>query len=547
MKHFASLLALATTAFATVLLKDFNTNEALNVAFGKLEASQGKVPSEYRELWEEMARDYPEDTLNALQNMMTGSKPKAHKKRDDSEWDYVIEGKDIQMMVQEEGKKMLDGNFDNKRLRIKKPVDLGVDDVKQYSGYLDVDDDKHFFFWFFESRNDPANDPVLLWLNGGPGCSSLLGLFMELGPSMLNKKLEPVYNKFGWNANASTIFLDQPVNVGYSYSSSGVTSTAAAAEDVYAFLSLFFAKFPQYAKQDFHIAGESYGGHYVPKFAAEIMKHKNRNINLKSVAIGNGLTDGLTQYEYYGPMACGEGGYPAVLDQGTCDSMAGSVPRCTGLIKSCYNSGSTWVCVPASIYCNNVMIGPYQRTGKNVYDIREDCKGSSGLCYDEIEWIGSYLNQDKVRSAVGAEVTSYDSCNMDINRNFLMNGDWMLPFHTYITELLEAGVPVLIYAGDADYICNWLGNKAWTERLEWKGQKDYAGLKMSDYTIEGKKYGEFKEAGNFTFLRLFQGGHMIPYDQPLASLSMINRWLAGYSVADKESKDAVEEGSRRDL
>jgi cathepsin A (carboxypeptidase C) len=249
------------------------------------------------------------------------------------------------------------------------------------------------------------------------------------------------------------------------------------------------------------------------------MKHKNRNVNLKSIAIGNGLTDGLTQYEYYAPMACGEGGYPAVLDQGQCQSMVNSTPRCTGLIKSCYESGSSWVCVPASIYCNNVMIGPYQRTGKNVYDIREDCKGNS-LCYDEIEWIGQYLNQDKVRNALGAEVTSYDSCNMDINRNFLMNGDWMLPFHTYVADLLHAGVPVLVYAGDADYICNWLGNKAWTE-----------------------KYGEFKEAGNFTFLRLFQGGHMIPYDQPLASLGMINRWLAGYSVADKKT----ESGSRADL
>lgn len=113
------------------------------------------------------------------------------------------------------------------------------------------------FLGFFESRNDPANDPVILWLNGGPGCSSLLGLFMELGPSWINKDLKPDYNKYSWNANASTIFLDQPVNVGYSYSSESVSSTEAAGEDVYAFLTLFFAKFPQYAKQDFHIAGES--------------------------------------------------------------------------------------------------------------------------------------------------------------------------------------------------------------------------------------------------------------------------------------------------
>lgn len=288
-----------------------------------------------------------------------------------------------------------------------------------------------------------------------------------------------------------------------------------------------------------------YAGHYVPRFAHEIMKHKDRNINLKSVAIGNGLTDGLVQYDYYQPMACGKGGYPAVLSESECRSMASAQPRCNGLIKSCYSSGSTWVCVPASIYCNNAMIGPYQRTGKNVYDIRQDCKGNS-LCYDEIEWIGNYLNKKSVIEAVGAETSGYDSCNMDINRSFLMNGDWMLPFQNYIIELLEADIPVLVYAGDADYICNWLGNQAWTEALEWSGKDKYAPLPMSDYIVNGKKAGEYKAVEKLTFLRLFQGGHMVPYDQPEASLAMINRWVSSFSVGGDEKKKE-ESNTREDL
>lgn len=381
---------------------------------------------------------------------------------------------------------------------------------------------------FFESRNDPKNDPVILWLNGGPGCSSLTGLFLELGPSSIDKKLRVINNEFSWNQNASVIFLDQPVNVGYSYSGSSVSNTVAAGKDVYALLTLFFHQFPEYAHQDFHIAGESYAGHYIPVFASEILSHKNRNINLKSVLIGNGLTDGYTQYEHYRPMACGEGGYPAVLDETECQSMDNALPRCQSLIKNCYDSGSVWSCVPASIYCNNAFIGPYQRTGQNVYDIRGKCEDSSNLCYSALGWISEYLNKREVMDTLGAEVSSYDSCNFDINRNFLFQGDWMQPFHRLVPKILEE-IPVLIYAGDADFICNWLGNKAWTEALDWPGKKAFNKATLDSLTIPGNKdeYGKVKSSGNFTFMRIYQAGHMVPMDQPENSLDFLNRWVAG--------------------
>jgi cathepsin A (carboxypeptidase C) len=382
---------------------------------------------------------------------------------------------------------------------------------------------------FFESRNDPENDPVVLWLNGGPGCSSLTGLFLELGPARINQHQNLDPNPYSWNSNASVIFLDQPVNVGFSYSGSSVSTTTAAGKDVYALLTLFFKQFPEYAKQDFHIAGESYAGHYIPVFAHEIMSHKKTNINLKSVLIGNGLTDGLTQYAYYKPMACGEGGWPAVVDSSDCQSMENALPRCQSLISSCYDSGSVWSCVPAAIYCNNALIGPYQRTGQNVYDIRGKCEDTSNLCYKELGYITKWLNQRSVMKALGVEVDSYDSCNFDINRNFLFQGDWMQPFHRLVPSLLEK-MPVLIYAGDADYICNWLGNQAWAEALEWPGHKKFAAAKMEDLKIDaspdGRKIGEVKSHGNFTFMRIHAAGHMVPLDQPESSLEFFNRWLA---------------------
>ncbi|KIX07606.1 uncharacterized protein Z518_02259 [Rhinocladiella mackenziei CBS 650.93] len=484
-------------------------------------------------IWDEVAALYPEDMSRAS----FFSTPKKHTRRPDHEWDHIVRGADIQKVwiqnADGEQERRLDGKLDTYDLRVQSvdPSSLGVDPhVKQYSGYLDDNEnDKHLFYWFFESRNDPKNDPVVLWLNGGPGCSSLTGLFLELGPSRINEKLELVYNPYSWNDNASVIFLDQPVNVGYSYSSSSVSNTVAAGKDVYALLTLFFEQFPEYASQDFHIAGESYAGHYIPVFASEIMSHKKTNINLKSVLIGNGLTDGLTQYGYYRPMACGEGGWPAVLDPQSCQAMDNALPRCLSLIQSCYDSESVWSCVPASIYCNNAMLAPYQRTGQNVYDVRSKCKDSSNLCYPELGYISKWLNDKSVIEALGAEVDSYDSCNFDINRNFLFQGDWMQPFHRLVPGLIEK-MPVLIYAGDADFICNWLGNKAWTEALEYPDHEGFAAAEMKDLHLDGsknrRKIGEVKTHGNFTFMKIHAGGHMVPLDQPEASLEFFNRWLA---------------------
>lgn len=351
---------------------------------------------------------------------------------------------------------------------------------------------------------------MVLWLNGGPGCSSLTGLFFELGPSSITDEVKVKYNPSAWNSNASVIFLDQPVNVGYSYSSNAVSDTNAAGKDVYALLTLFFQQFPQYAEQPFSIAGESYAGHYIPVFTSEILSHKNRNINLKSVLIGNGLTDPYSQYPYYRPMACGEGGYDAVLSESQCQSMDNALPRCQSMISSCYESKGFFSCVPASIYCNNQILGTYQQSGRNPYDVRIDCEGGS-LCYPGLSNIDSYLNKKDVMEALGVEtVDTYDSCNFDINRNFLFNGDWMQPFHLLVPGILEQ-IPVLIYAGDADFICNWLGNEAWSNELEWPGHKDFKSTKLSPLKADGKEYGKVKSSGNFTFMQIYGAGHMVSF------------------------------------
>lgn len=500
----------ATLAAASVqqpLQADANTQGwAFDAALDFFGVSGLEVSSSVRALWDELELTVPDVVKTAFRK----SEPASATRKTD--WDFHVTSDRVKG-----------------ELRIKKPKELGIDSVKQYSGYLDADDgDKHFFFWMFESRNDPKTDPVVLWLNGGPGCSSLTSLFIELGPSLIDNDTKPVYNNHSWNSNATVIFLDQPVNTGFSYSDKPVVSTRAASQDVYAFLTLFFQQFPEYSHLPFHIAGESYGGHFVPATATEILSHDDRNFNLTSVLIGNGHTDTRIQAASFEPMACGQGGYKPVLAPEQCTKLQNDYPTCRRLCDFCYARPSALSCIPAELYCLAHMKRPYYETGRNPYDIRENCtNGSLSLCYEEYNWVTKYLNQDKVKDAIGAEVDEFVSCSSDVGNQFLLSGDLAKPFHFHVANLLENGVPVLIYAGDKDYICNWLGNQAWVHDLDWSGNDSFNGILMHHWTIDDTPAGQAKNYGPLTFLRVFDAGHSVPYNQPGRALAMLNTWLSG--------------------
>ncbi|KAK9438526.1 carboxypeptidase Y precursor [Metarhizium brunneum] len=449
-------------------------------------------------------------------------------RRPDSFWDHIVKGAEIQDASTKPGAhKRLDGELANYQLRVRQadPVALGVDKVKQLSGYLDdEEEDKHLFYWFFESRNDPAKDPVVLWLNGGPGCSSFFGLFQELGPATIpNEDLVPVDNPYSWNSNASVIFIDQPVNVGYSYGTKITGSSQAAAKDIYAMLTLFFHQFPEYAERDFFVTGESYAGHYIPAIGAELLSHNNSNINLKGLAIGNGLTDPYIQYLYYRPTACGQGGYPAVLSKSDCQAMKNAEPECQRQIGVCYNDPSARVCRQATNYCNNFVLGIYQSgTNNSVYDI------TSPIGTGKTSYASQFLSSAKTKQALGVEASrAYEECDSGVYNDFVNNGDWMTPAHRVVPGILEK-IPVLIYAGDIDYICNWLGNEAWTLALEWPGRSALNAAKSKElHAKSGKNYGNVRAAQGLSLMQIYKAGHEVPQYEGEGSLDFLNRFMGG--------------------
>jgi len=203
---------------------------------------------------------------------------------------------------------------------------------------------------------------------GGPGASSATGLLFELGPCQVAAEDGSVIrNKYSWNTHSNILFLDQPVNVGWSYSDDGskVSRSNVAGEDVYAFFQLFFGRFPEYARAKFHMAGESYGGTYVPN-AAAVFHKKNKElevnpvpgmikINLASVILANGWTNPLEQYSSIPDWIC-EGPY-ALFEPNSreCVDLRRSVPRCSKVVELCYKSDTRVTCAPAEVYCSHAL------------------------------------------------------------------------------------------------------------------------------------------------------------------------------------------------
>ncbi|KAF8443143.1 Alpha/Beta hydrolase protein [Boletus edulis BED1] len=445
--------------------------------------------------------------------------------------------------------------FPNHSVRIKK-TDFCDKTVNSYTGYIDIEA-RHLFFYFFESRNDPATDDVIFWTNGGPGCSSSLGLFMELGPCRALTANGTTFHPESWNTNANIFFVDQPVGVGFSYADYGeaVSTTEEAAKDIAAFVAIFFENFSQFKDRAFHMAGESYGvsvqimfsgkrynmsfqGRYIPVFAAEVYDQNVRlveagmtPINLQSVMIGNGIVDFFTLIPSYIDMQCTAASLFPTTSISTCVRMKQALPRCQKwLLESCINQYDALSCGASSDFCDNEISGPYLNSGMNPYDMSKKCEGDSGgLCYSVMKYVTNYLDLPATRTLLGVDpsVTSnFSSCNDAVFNAFTNAQDGLHETYTHISGLLERGVRALIYVGTYDWICNWIGNERWTLKMPWTGQEAFVSQSLREWEIDGQAVGKTRSANGLTFATIDGAGHMVPYDKPKEALVLVQKWLA---------------------
>jgi len=430
--------------------------------------------------------------------------------------------------------------------------------VVSWTGYIDTIDGKSLWFQAFESRSNPDKDPLLLWTNGGPGCSSAVGLFQELGPCAvpLRNGVMPsgppingtVFNPHAWNSQSSIIFIDQPVGVGFSYT----YDADQGAVDVYAFLRIFFSAFPKFAGNDFVMTAESYGGRYIPRYAAEVVDRNaaivqkaarkgeevdnSKLINLKSVAIGNGLTSRSEQTTAAFDMLCTRkgGAKTPQLPIGTCKRMEVWKKRCDEILPIvCRDNYSYDDCKLHLEACTEEMEGPYSATGRNPYNIDDDCKAGldPNLCYDVFGDITAYLDRSDVRELIGAasvkQIGNFSMCDWDVNSGFEAVGDEYVDNVGFVSGLLERGIKVLIFVGVLDLACNWVGSWRWLTKMNWSGQEAFLSAKKYDWLVDGEVAGETQSAEGLTWATIKGAGHMVPYDKPVQSKHLLYRWLAG--------------------
>ncbi|XP_071709904.1 serine carboxypeptidase-like [Rutidosis leptorrhynchoides] len=403
---------------------------------------------------------------------------------------------------------------------------VSVEELGHHAGYYQIQHSNaaQMFYFYFESRNN-EHDPVVIWLSGGPGCSSELALFYENGPFKIGDNLTLVWNEYGWDRASNILFIDQPTGTGFSYTSDKSDirhDEQGVSDDLYDFLQAFFAEHPELVDNDFYVTGESYAGHYIPAVAARIHQGNKAkegiHINLKGFAIGNGLTDPAIQYNSYIDYALDAG----IIKESQSKSIKLIVPLCEAAIKLCGTDG-TVSCMAAYLVCNGIFSSIISKAGNiNYYDIRKECIGS--LCYDFSD-METLLNKNSVRQALGVGDIEFVSCSTTVYQAMLM--DWMRNLEVGIPGLLEDGIKMLVYAGEYDLICNWLGNSRWVHAMEWSGKEQFKSSSEVRFAVSGSDAGLLKSYGPLSFLKVHNAGHMVPMDQPEAALEMLKRWTEG--------------------
>ncbi|KAF2258268.1 putative carboxypeptidase S1 [Lojkania enalia] len=392
--------------------------------------------------------------------------------------------------------------------------------VKQYSGYLSVGDNMNMFFWFFEARQNPSTAPLAAWFNGGPGCSSMIGLFQENGPCKFNvgsSNTSPVNNTHSFNNYANMIYIDQPIGVGFSYGNNPVDSTVTAAPYVWKLIQAFYSNFPEYKSRDFGIFTESYGGHYGAEFASYIQNQNKANagepINLVALGINNGWHDAEIQEPAYVQFSYNNTYKPLISRSQYDRYMSAYKNSCLPAIQRCTKTGSNRDCQNADNTCYSTIEGPISSTGNwDVYDIRAPSNDPE----PPANYV-AYLRQSAVTRAIGAQSTYQECPNAPYNK-FASTGDNPRSFLSQLSEVVASGVTTLIWAGDADWICNWFGVLDVANAIKYPSQAAFTTKTLTSYKVNGKEGGSFKTEGNLSFLRVYEAGHEIMYYQPELSL-----------------------------
>lgn len=423
------------------------------------------------------------------------------------------------------------------------------DDV-MYAGLMPLeleDNDKgSYFYWHSEVRTESKSKgdktPLVIWLNGGPGCSSNVGLFYENGPYTMIPNSDPALkysfkrNPLSWTNVAHMVWVEQPLRTGFSVPSNDakdprVHNEYDVADDFHDFLMSFFAVFEHLKESPLYIVGESYGGRYVPAIAQEIVK-RGKIKTLRGIGVGNGVIDPIqdtsyTTYAYsHGMIGASAKEY---IDQ--------TVKNCEKPSLQAQKTSSYDPCdmmsqvLDAAGHPNEFNTGTY-----NQYDAVFNGIYNQFFNDPEMQEL-IHVRGDSIPGVKFSngqyQPMSWASCNDAINDDMTPDEpSSSVPALQYLAKYVR----VLLYSGDLDLSCNIIGTTSTLEHYTWLGQRWH----MADralWRIEGSVKdvaGDYSylNDGQFGFLVVHKSGHLVPMDRPDVALDLITRLVRGQSYAD---------------
>uniref|UniRef100_A0A7S1VK41 Carboxypeptidase n=1 Tax=Grammatophora oceanica TaxID=210454 RepID=A0A7S1VK41_9STRA len=431
--------------------------------------------------------------------------------------------------------------------------------VDQWAGLLpaSADGDKYFFYWLFapdlsNSEIEEPDVPLLIWLNGGPGCSSMDGLWIENGPIQLDKSSgdwKIIEREHSWHkAPAYVVYIDQPVGTGLSFTTSKKypRNDEEVNIDFYYFLKEFlklhadkFLNGSQKTKRSVFFSGESHAGHYIPSMMAYIQRQqsneKDVHIELSGAAIGNGWVDPFYQY------AAAEVAYGySLIGKAQKNALDQDEKQCqTDLKHGKYQSG---ICFNLLEVILKQSLGKSSDFKVSQYDARfmEDKHHSRDFPpgHRDVEHYlgnGDVADTSEVLEAIHALPSweagqVYMECT-DPPYDALSHQDGKGVTEDVI-ELLDSNkVRLLFFNGVMDLICNHAGNELFLEKLQWKHRKEWTEAQRSMWkapTSNGQNKqasGYIKSFQTLSFLKVLDAGHMVPLDVPDVALDMMKIFL----------------------
>lgn len=382
--------------------------------------------------------------------------------------------------------------------------------IFSHSGYFTVNEttNSNLFFWFFkQSSANWTAYPVILWLQGGPGSSSMFGLFTENGPFKI-KNDTLIKSKFSWTTDFNVIYIDNPIGVGYSFTTDYyVISEEEVGQHLHNALTQFFQLFPELRNNKFIVSGESYAGKYVPAVAYEVYKTNPTSefpINLKGLFIGNGFSDPENMHKYAEHLH-----RLGILDYRQKQILQKEEERVRILIRS-----GLW---GNASYTSNAIfdtIGEFSEFSQFYDYIREKFDGGDTYI--------KFMENDRFRNAIHVGKTKYSAFSRKVYSH--LENDVMKSVKPWVEELLKA-YPIMFFSGQLDIIVAHYLTTEFIEQLHWSGADGYHEAPRQKWYVGDHLAGYFKTYGNLKKALIRGAGHMVPAMRPLCLLDLLNKFV----------------------